>query len=96
MNLFLQLSNTEGQIAFRNLDGLRSLWQNVCVVVSSQQCLLFICLIKKGNFELHNLLQDLKLFVSFMLWLNTLYYFFFSPGHNLLDSTILKVACHHL
>lgn len=36
MNLFLQLSNTEGQIAFRNLDGLRSLWQNVCVVVSSQ------------------------------------------------------------
>lgn len=36
MNLFLQLSNIEGQIAFRNLDGLRSLWQNVHVVVSSQ------------------------------------------------------------
>lgn len=30
MNLFLQLSNTEGQIAFRNLDGLLFLWQNMC------------------------------------------------------------------
>lgn len=36
MNLFPQLSNTEGQIAFRNLDELLFLWQNMYVAVSSQ------------------------------------------------------------
>lgn len=49
MNLFLQLANTEGQTAFRDLDGLLFLWQNVCVVASSQLSPLFTCLIKKGT-----------------------------------------------
>lgn len=29
MNLLLQLSNTEGQIAFRNVDGLLLRWQYI-------------------------------------------------------------------
>lgn len=51
MNLFLQLSNAEGQTAFGDLDGLLFLWQKVCVcvVVSSRLCLLFTRLLKKGT-----------------------------------------------
>lgn len=62
-NLFLQLSNAEGQTDFRDLDGLLFLWQNVCVCCSFFSIVsAFYMLTKKGNFELHNLLQDLKLF----------------------------------